>query len=339
MRFRSSKIWLPISWLYGLLVRLRHLLYDEHILPVREVPVPTICVGNLAVGGTGKTPMVEYIVRLLLDKGYRVAILSRGYGRSTRGFLLADASATAETIGDEPMQFYNHFPNVPIAVCESRYRGVRMLMQQVENLQCVVLDDAFQHRRLRCGYNILLTDYNRLYTDDCYLPAGDLRDSPSQVRRAHAVVVSRCPDEMKPIEFRIVANRLHLPAYVRLYFSRVQYGVEALPSGPALVVTGIACPESLYAYLRRCSVDAEVLNYADHHRFSDTDVQTILHLADRYPRVLTTEKDYARMMLTPLVDSLGDKLQVIPIRSEIMTERDLLDKEIIRYVSENLRRR
>lgn len=337
MRFKSSKIFLPISWLYGLLVNMRNLLYDEHLLPVREVSVPTICVGNLAVGGTGKTPMVEYIVRLLLDRGYRVAVLSRGYGRRTRGFRLADDHATALTIGDEPLQIHRHFPEVPVAVCESRYVGVRRLMRVVEGLQCVVLDDAFQHRGLRCGYNILLTSYDRLYTDDCYLPAGYLRDAPGQARRANVVVVTRCPEGMTPIEHRIIETRLHLPACVRLYFSRIRND-ELSVSGRPLVVTGIAHPEALYEYIRSRYADAEMMTFADHHLFSDSDVQTILRAAAEDRVVLTTEKDYARMLLTPLVSELGERLVVLPIRNELVREGELFDKELIRYVSETLRR-
>lgn len=337
MRFKSSKIWLPVSWLYALLVNLRNMLYDEHLLPVREVPIPTICVGNLAVGGTGKTPMVEYIVRLLLARGYKVAVLSRGYGRRTHGFILADESATAETIGDEPLQIYRHFPNVPVAVCAHRYQGIRRLMRMVDGLQCVVLDDAFQHRSLRCGYNILLTAYDQLYTDDCYLPAGYLRDSPLQIRRANAVVVSRCPDGMTPIQHRIIDTRLHLPPYVRLYFSRVRYAERTLPGRP-LVVTGIAHPEALYDYIRSRYADAQMMTYADHHLFSGSDVQAILRAAANYSVVLTTEKDYARMLLTPLVSELGDRLVVLPIESEWVRDGELFDKELTRYVSENLRR-
>lgn len=337
MRFKSSKIWLPISWVYGLLVVLRNTLYDEHLLPVRKVSVPTICVGNLAVGGTGKTPMVEYIVRLLLSRGYKVAVLSRGYGRLTRDFVLADESATAETIGDEPMQIHCHFPDVPVAVCENRIRGIRRLMRQVEGLQCVVLDDAFQYRQLECGYNILLTSYDNLYTDDHFLPAGYLRDSMLQVRRAHAVVVSRCPSTMTPMDQRIIHTKLNLPLYIRLYFSSVRYTDQPLAGRP-LVVTGIAHPEPLYAYVRASYPDAEVMNYADHHLFTSADVEDILSRAEDYTTVVTTEKDLVRMQLTPLVEQLGDKLVVIPIESAIVREGEVFDKEIVRYVSENLRR-
>ena len=169
---------IPASWLYGLGVAIRHALYDQHILPSFSAEVPTICVGNIAVGGTGKTPMTAYLVQLLLDHGYKPAVLSRGYKRSTRGFVMADANATAMTIGDEAMQMYERFPNVPIAVCEQRVRGVKQLQRQVEHLDAIILDDAMQHRALRCGYTILLTPYDRLYIEDHLLPYGTLRDLP-----------------------------------------------------------------------------------------------------------------------------------------------------------------
>ncbi|MGN1247581.1 MAG: tetraacyldisaccharide 4'-kinase, partial [Paludibacteraceae bacterium] len=175
----------PISWLYGLVLAIRHTLYDNHLLPSHEADIPTICVGNLAVGGTGKTPHVEYLIRLLSPR-YKVAVLSRGYKRKTRGFVLADEHASASTIGDEAMQIHSKFPHVAVAVCEDRVRGVRMLKKQVEGLQVVILDDAYQHRAIRCGYYILLTPYNQLYIDDHLLPWGRLRDLKARALKANS---------------------------------------------------------------------------------------------------------------------------------------------------------
>ena len=187
----SNIVSIPLSWLYTFGVAVRHMLFDKHLLPSFTVQVPTICVGNLAVGGTGKTPMVEYLLQLLLDKGYHPAVLSRGYKRKTHGFRLADSGATVETIGDEAMQLHRKFPEVPVAVCENRVRGIKQLQRQLTNLDVVVLDDAMQHRSLRCGFTILLTPYDHLYIDDHMLPWGTLRDLPSRALTADAVVVTK----------------------------------------------------------------------------------------------------------------------------------------------------
>ena len=171
----------PLSWLYAIGVWLRNVLYDDHILPSHTVSLPTIAIGNLAVGGTGKTPMTEYVIRLLSDK-YKIAVLSRGYGRKTSGFRLAGPEDSAKTIGDEPMLIHTHFPDVPVAVCADRVEGVKKLQRLIPDLQCVVLDDAYQHRKLRCGFYILLTTYGELYVSDHLLPRGNLRDLPGEER-------------------------------------------------------------------------------------------------------------------------------------------------------------
>lgn len=234
--------------MYGLVVWIRNLLYDDHILHSTKVAIPTIGVGNLAVGGTGKTPMTEYLVSLL-SKRYKVAVLSRGYGRTTKGFRLANAQDTAYTIGDEPMQIYTHFPNIPVAVCADRVKGVKRLQHLFPDLQCVILDDAYQHRPLRCGCYILLTPYDRLYVHDHMLPWGKLRDVPSQSIRANVVVVTKCPEKMLPIDRRVVANALQLPSYQQLVFSRIVYRPLVLPGTP-LLLTGIANPQPILTYLR-----------------------------------------------------------------------------------------
>ena len=212
----------PFSWLYGLGLAIRHTLYDNRLLPSHEADILTICVGNLAVGGTGKTPHVEYLIRLLSPR-YKVAVLSRGYKRKTRGFVLADGHASASTIGDEAMQIHSKFPHVAVAVCEDRVRGVRMLKKQVEGLQVVILDDAFQHRAIRCGYYILLTPYNQLYIDDHLLPWGQLRDLKTRALKANSIIVTQCPPDAQPIDFRVIDNRLHLPTFQHLFFSQVRY--------------------------------------------------------------------------------------------------------------------
>lgn len=326
----------PISWLYSLGVWVRNVLYDDRILPSYSVSVPTIAIGNLAVGGTGKTPMTEYLIRLL-SPTYKVAVLSRGYGRKTTGFRLANANDTARTIGDEPMLIHSHFPEIPVAVCADRVQGVRLLQHQFSDLQCVILDDAYQHRRLRAGFYILLTSYDNLYVNDHMLPRGTLRDLPQESARANAVVVTKCPKQMQPIERRIVSNSLRLATYQQLYYTAIGYDELPLTSTP-LLVTGIANPEPLLDHLQQHYPATELLAFADHRNFTKHDVQRILNRAEHYDYVLTTEKDYMRMLHTSLIEALGDKLRVLPIQTDFGMDKQAFDRQVLLYVSENNRK-
>ncbi|MGN0234712.1 MAG: tetraacyldisaccharide 4'-kinase [Paludibacteraceae bacterium] len=327
----------PFSWLYGLGLAIRHTLYDNRLLPSHEVKVPTICVGNLAVGGTGKTPHVEYLIRLLAPR-YTVAVLSRGYKRKTRGFVLADGRATASTIGDEAMQIHGKFPRVAVAACEDRVRGVKELLKRVEGLQVVILDDAFQHRAIRCGYYILLTPYNQLYIHDHLLPWGRLRDLKTRALKANTVIVTQCPPDAQPIDFRVIDNQLHLPTYQHLFFSQVHYAEGDIREGRrVLVLTGIAQPEYLMAYIRKRYPDARLMAFPDHHRFSKKDVARILSEAQQYDTVLTTEKDYQRLAETPIPEQLGNRLQPLPIEVQLRGDKNKdFDREILNYVKQNL---
>lgn len=316
---------------------IRHHLYDRHFLPSFKAEVPTICVGNIAAGGTGKTPMTAYLVQLLLDHGYHPAVLSRGYKRSTRGFVMADANATAMTIGDEAMQMHERFPDVPIAVCEQRVRGVKQLLRQVEHLDAVILDDAMQHRALRCGYTLLLTPYDRLYIDDHLLPYGTLRDLPSRALKADSIIVTKCPDDIRPIDMRVVDNRLHLPTYQHLHFAGIEYA-PITNEGTPLVLTGIARPEYLFGHTQRQYPHAELLAYPDHHIYTPADVETILARAKNYDFVLTTEKDLQRLRLTDLqqrLEATGKHLVALPIRTKFYTPKELFDEQILLYIHEN----
>lgn len=326
----------PLSWLYSLGVWLRNELYDDRILPSYSVSVPTIAVGNLALGGTGKTPMTEYLIRLL-SPNYKIAVLSRGYGRKTTGFRLAGADDTAKTIGDEPMLIHTHFPDIPVAVCADRVQGIKHLQQQFPDLQCVILDDAYQHRKLRAGFYILLTSYDNLYVNDYMLPRGLLRDLPSESTRANAVVVTKCPSKMQPIERRIVSNSLRLATYQQLYYSSIIYADVALPATP-LLIAGIANPTPLLEHLQQQFPDTELLAFADHHQFTKQDIRLILNKAAQYECVVTTEKDYMRMQNTKLIDELADKLYVMPIQTDFIIDKESFDRQILLYVSENNRK-
>ena len=336
----KNLLYIPLSWLYGLVIAIRHALYDQRLLPSSAVEVPTIGVGNLAAGGTGKTPMVDYIVSLLLANGYHPAVLSRGYKRKTRGFVMADLHSTVDTIGDEAMWLHRKYPEVPIAVCENRVRGVRQLKRQVQQLDVVVLDDALQHRAIRCGLNILLTPYDHLYIDDHLLPWGTLRDLPHRALKADAIVITKCPDNLRPIDMRVVDNRLHLPTYQQLHFTGIEYAPME-QAGTPLVLCGIAQPQYMLDYVKSLYPQAQLLAYADHHRYTTRDIEDILRKAEDLDFVLTTEKDLQRLRTTSLTEHLqaqGKRLIALPITVKFFTDKQVFDRQIITYVHENCRK-
>lgn len=272
----------PLSLLWGAVAVIRGKCFDWGLLQSKHYPIPVICVGNLAVGGTGKTPHVEYLLKLLHAEGYRVAMLSRGYGRKTKGYVLATQSHTAADIGDEPYQMSRNCPFAQIAVCEKRVVGMRHLLEQEVPPQVVVLDDAFQHRYVTAGLNILLTDAHRLYTRDHLLPWGRLREPASAARRAQAVVVTKCHEGEKP--------ELEVLPHQHLFYSQLCYGAPYAISGQhtlqpgswkgkrLLLIAGIANPEPLKRYLLQEGAKAvQVLAFADHHNFGPTDVARINH--------------------------------------------------------------
>jgi len=303
-------------------------------------------VGNITVGGTGKTPHVEYIAELLMRKGYRVAILSRGYKRLTRGFILADEHATASTIGDEPRQMQLRLPEAIIAVCEDRARGIRRLQTLYPDLDVIILDDAFQHRKVTCGYNVLLTASDNLYVNDLFLPAGRRRDTIHSSYRADMVVISKCPDSMLPIQRRILLTAIHPAPYQDVTFSYLKYSEpQALREAEHVyLLTGVAQPQHLVDHLGKKVV--KHLCYPDHHRFTVSD---LAHIADvckePYP-IVTTEKDFVRLTdSSSLSEDLRQRL--VPIRISVSFRDDepvrdassLFDARILRYVAENKRKK
>ncbi len=320
----------------GLFLHIRHWLYDKQILPSHKVSVPTICIGNIAVGGTGKTPHTEYLIRMLSPM-YKVAVLSRGYKRKTSGFVMADHTSTAATIGDEPMQIHRKFPDITVAVCENRVRGVHQLQRMVPDLQVVLLDDAMQHRSLQCGFTVLLTALDNLYITDHLMPWGSLRDLKQRSLAAQAVIVTKCPADMKPIDQRVINNRLRLPAYQQLYFSHIVYEpIEVTGSNP-LVISGIAHPEAFYAYIREQFPKASFLTFEDHHRFTKADERKIEAISAAHDCILTTEKDYERLLLTRLPDSVKQKIQAVPIRVDLDKQNDDLKRQLTAYIDEDLK--
>lgn len=339
-----------LSWAYGAGAFVHHLMYEEHLRPVRRVTIPTICVGNLAVGGTGKTPHVEFLVRLLSQAGFSVAVLSRGYRRSTKGYVLANDLSTAEQIGDEPRQMQLSCPEAIVAVCEDRYRGIKRLMKQYPDLDVIILDDAFQHRSLRCGFSVLLTQADRLYVEDHMLPYGRLRESSYGAQRADAIVVTNCPAGILPIEKRVISNKLQIAPYQTLSFSMIQYAslkpvfgsaVQVQPSGRCLLLAGIAQPHYFIEHVQQMEgvqlVDQML--FADHHAFQPEDIDALAEkiASSGAEWIITTEKDAARLRDSHMLsESLQAMCFYLPI--QVFFDEDNLTQNVLRYVSENRRK-
>ena len=312
---------LPFAILYGLGVRLRHFLYDRGWLSSKRYPFPILCVGNLAVGGTGKTPMVEYLVRLLGQE--QVAILSRGYRRKTRRFVLADDSATAMTLGDEPYQYHHKFPRATVAVCESRQEGIERLLEN-PHFKYIILDDAFQHRKVQAGTNLLLTSYDKLYTQDFLLPVGSLRDIRSRARKAQIIIVTKCPELTQAEQEKIIQQLKPLPSQ-KVYFTSIAYSdrvyshedsqaLKDFIATPFTLVTGIANPTPLVDFLEKQGASFEHLAYSDHHHFSNRE----LELLRQKGRILTTEKDYVRL------EGALSTLYYLPIETQFLNDQRLI---------------
>ena len=339
---RSFRILLlPIAVFYWLAIAVRNFLYNKSILRSTPFGLPLICVGNLSVGGTGKSPMVEYLVRLLQDQ-YKVATLSRGYKRRTRGYALANESSTALEIGDEPMQFHNKFPGVPVAVGEERLIAIPQLLHDRPDTGVIILDDAFQHRAIKAGLNILLTDYNNLFTRDFYLPTGDLRDLKSEYKRAEMIVVTKCPPDLSPSEKQNIVAELKLKKGQTVFFTAMEYGqpyhilhrspVHFTPETEVLLVTGIANPRSLKSMLESHSKTYQMLQYPDHKIFTIDDLKEIkrrfkgIESVDKI--ILTTEKDAVR--LVKFNSEIADlPFYVIPVRHHFLYGEGVKFDEIV----------
>jgi len=295
-----KKLLFPVSLLYALVVYVRNYLYDMGIFKSLSYTTPIICVGNLSVGGTGKTPMIELLI-LLLQNRYKIAVLSRGYKRESSGFVLANTESTVGQLGDEPFQIHSKFSKISVAVDADRRNGISMLERDCRP-DVILLDDAFQHRRVKPGFSILLTAYGKLYSDDWYLPTGTLRDSRGQARRADVIIVTKCPPQLTEAERVLIKNSLNPKKNQRVLFSCLSYTQEVKGSVPnrclddfkgkkSTLVTGIADPEPLVSFLTERGIFFEHLSFSDHHSFTANEVSM---LNDR-ENILTTEKDYMRL--------------------------------------------
>jgi len=299
----------PFSLIYAIVVKVRNWCYDKRLLHTTSFNLPIICIGNVAVGGTGKSPMVEWLIRVLQDR-FAIAVLSRGYKRKTRGYALAGESTTALDIGDEPMQFHLKFPNVAITVGEQRIVAIPQLLHDRPDTQAIILDDAFQHRAVRAGFNILLTDFSNLYTRDWWLPSGDLRDARSSSRRADVIIVTKCREDMSEDERRAIAMEIGPGSHQQLFFTSIRYGrpyhitrqetVVIDDQTEVLLVTGIANPAPLKRWLGDRASAYDEMAYSDHHIFSIDDLQAIFRrfmgLTAAKKVILTTEKDAVRLI-------------------------------------------
>jgi tetraacyldisaccharide 4'-kinase len=351
---------IPFSLLYGLIVAIRNLLFDFNILKITEFKIPIISVGNITVGGTGKTPHIEYLISLLKDD-FNIATLSRGYKRKSKGFILADEKANANTIGDEPMQIKRKFPDILVSVDKKRVNGVKKLLisDHGNELDAILLDDAYQHRHIKPGISILLIDYNRPITRDFIMPYGRLRESSEEKDRANIIIVSKTPKNMTPIEKRIIVKELNLLPYQTLYFTCLDYDnlqpvfkKEAInvvnedwgkENFSILLVTGIANPTPLREYLETFADNVEEMQFPDHYSFTQKDIKQIeerfINLEGENKIIITTEKDATRfydMKINQI--NIRKNLFFVPLRIKFLKDdKSLFDRQILNYVRKNKR--
>lgn len=346
----------PLGILYGLIVRIRNKLFDFHVLNSKEFQIPVISVGNITVGGTGKTPHIEYLVELL-SGSYRIAVLSRGYKRKTRNFVLAGENTPVSYIGDEPWQLKEKYPEITVAVDSKRVRGIEKLTEANPELDVILLDDAFQHRYVKPGVNILLIDYNRQLHNDHMMPYGWLRESAEERYRADIIIISKSPQTIAPIDKRLLLNKLELAANQHAYFTSIVYS-EPRPMLPGsqpitfqeiaekdysvLLVAGIANPKPLIEEVQKHSTKVKTVLFPDHHYFSQDDLKRIQHELSSLPGenkiVITTEKDVARLREFASVIVGNSSWYYIPIKIAFHPgEAELFSKYIFHYVKNNNR--
>ncbi|HEU4553813.1 MAG TPA: tetraacyldisaccharide 4'-kinase [Chitinophaga sp.] len=338
----------PFSMLYGLVMWVRNRLYDAGTLTAVSFDIPTIAVGNLSVGGTGKTPHVEYLIRLLKDL-FVVATLSRGYNRRSRGYQLADEHSTAAQLGDEPMQFHQKFPDISVCVGEERMLAIPQLLGEKPETQVILLDDAFQHRSIKPGFNILVTEYNRPFTRDHVVPFGRLREGRKGYERASCIIVSKCPPGLPEAEKQALQREINPLPHQRVYFTSLQYAqpydmltgvpVSIPAAATLLLVCGIARPAPLVAHLKAHYNDVFLLPFPDHYYYSNNDLEKMSKELKDLPGaekwVVTTEKDAVRLhLLEPRLQELGLHIAVVPVEiSFLFGEGNSFNNYIFDYIA------
>ncbi|MBB1193320.1 tetraacyldisaccharide 4'-kinase [Flavobacterium sp. SOK18b] len=334
------KILFPFAVLYGLVTSIRNFLYDNGILNATFFDVPVIVVGNLSVGGTGKSPQIEYLIRLL-NNNYKVATLSRGYKRQSSGYILAQAGTTAKILGDEPFQFFSKFPTIQVAVDADRKNGIEQLMQSYQKPDVILLDDAYQHRKVKAGFYILLTAYGDLYADDCMLPTGNLRELKVGAKRASIVIVTKCPVNLSLEEQSRLRTRLKVNDHQELFFTYINYDScflghnckinrDTLKGVKKVLIAGIAKPDSFFDAIKE---EGDVcLAYPDHHDFTDSEVLEIKKIAQNN-KIITTEKDYVRLK----EHFSGEQLFYLGITCSFISGGENFNKTILDYVGRSTR--
>lgn len=318
----------PFSIIYDGITRLRNYLYTKGHFKSMSFPLPVICVGNLSMGGTGKSPMVTYLVSLL-SKEYSVAVLSRGYGRKTKGFIDVEVTATSQEVGDEPLQLKRNFPEIKVVVCEDRVHALEKLKHKVD---VVLMDDGFQHRKVKPTFSILLTAYDSIYINDYLLPTGNLRESNSGAKRADIIVVSKCPSKLPYATMQQIEYDLKLTEHQKLYFTTIKYASQIIGASETLsidylkdknftLVTGIAKPEPLVQFLKERNFNFNHKKYGDHHEFSATEIAAL----QKEELLITTEKDFIR--LAPKLNKFA--LYYLPIKTQFLSDASsFFDKRI-----------
>jgi len=341
---KIRKILYPFSLLYGEIVGMRNKAFDKGLLSTTLFSIPTIVVGNLNVGGTGKSPQIEYLIRLLKND-FKTAVLSRGYKRKTKEFQIADKNSTAELIGDEPLQFYKKFEDIIVAVDADRVNGIKQLNLQNPKPEVILLDDAFQHRQVQPGFVILLTSFGSLYVDDIVLPAGNLREKKEGSKRAQFIIVTKCPSKLSEEEQFEILKKLKPELNQTVFFTRINYNkavvrgkeeitILDLKKYKVLLVTGIANPKPLVEFIKTNEIDFIHMKYPDHHNFSSKDLKkisdTFEDIDEEKKIILTTEKDYVRNF------SENDKnIYYLPIQTEFLNNGNDFNKIIVNYVQQN----
>ena len=339
---------LPFNAIYALVVFVRNKFYDWGIFKSTSFDLPIICVGNLAVGGSGKTPTTEYLVRLLSE--YKIAILSRGYGRKTTGFILANNTATAETIGDEPLQYFHKFKNVTVAVCEDRVTGINQLK---DSHDVILLDDAHQHRKVKAGFNILLFEFSKIKGFQMLMPAGNLREPFSGVKRAQEVLITKAPQEIPATVKQKISSKLNLNTQQGLTFAHINYQklkhlysgeeIDFTASQEVFLLSGIANPTPLKQYLESKKMNIHSFEYPDHHRFTEKEIEALVNAFREHPAkakiIVTTEKDGQRLLDNNLRDLLLNlPIYYLPIANEInAVDKSRFDQKILDYVAHTQR--
>ncbi len=343
----------PIAFFYGGIMTVRNFFYDMGFLSSKMHDFPVISVGNLSMGGTGKSPHVEYLIRLLKRK-IKIATLSRGYGRKTTGFINVSHKHSFLDVGDEPKVFKDNYPYLNVFVDANRNRGIKNIIEKYPETKCVILDDAFQHRSLKPGLSILLTDYSKLYIKDIMLPTGGLREPRWGALRADIIVVTKCPSIFSPVDARAIRKQLKTKPYQKVYFSYLSYNsvkpvyenshpknIKLGKEKDILLFTGIAKPSILEYHLKDAVNSIRHLRFGDHHNFMINDIMKILREFDQIKGknkiIITTEKDAVRLQSDGIRELLGDKpIYFIPVQVQFHgKDKEEFDEQIIEYVTRN----